>query len=84
MKVYGASKLANVLLTTELARRLEGSGVTANCCHPGVVKTGWGHDGDTSGFLSFGLGVMGTSRVSLPPRRARTSVYLAVPRGGPG
>jgi NAD(P)-dependent dehydrogenase (short-subunit alcohol dehydrogenase family) len=39
-KAYGQSKLANVLFTYELARRLEGSGVTANCMHPGVVGTG--------------------------------------------
>src|SRR6185437_1650272 len=37
---YGMSKLANVLFTYELASRLEGSGVTANCLHPGTVATG--------------------------------------------
>ena len=37
---YGQTKLANVLFTLELARRLEGTGVTANCFHPGVVATG--------------------------------------------
>lgn len=40
---YAASKLANVLFTYELDRRLAGSGVTANCLHPGVVRTSiWG------------------------------------------
>ena len=39
MRAYGASKLANVLFTRELARRLAGSGVTASCLHPGVVAT---------------------------------------------
>lgn len=37
---YGQTKLANVLFTVELARRLEGTGVTANCFHPGLVATG--------------------------------------------
>lgn len=45
--VYGKSKLANVLFTRELARRLEGTGVTANAMHPGLVKTNFGGEGDT-------------------------------------
>jgi NAD(P)-dependent dehydrogenase (short-subunit alcohol dehydrogenase family) len=38
---YGQTKLANILFTVELARRLEGTGVTANCFHPGFVATGF-------------------------------------------
>jgi NAD(P)-dependent dehydrogenase (short-subunit alcohol dehydrogenase family) len=41
-RAYGRSKLANILFTRELARRLAGSGVTANCIHPGRVRTGFG------------------------------------------
>jgi retinol dehydrogenase 12 len=37
---YGTSKLANILFTRALARRLDGSGVVANCLHPGVIRTG--------------------------------------------
>jgi NAD(P)-dependent dehydrogenase (short-subunit alcohol dehydrogenase family) len=43
-KAYGRSKLCNVLFTRELARRLQGTGVTANCLHPGCF-------GDQSGGL---------------------------------
>ena len=39
-QAYANSKLANIIFTYELARRLEGSGVTANCVHPGVIRTG--------------------------------------------
>lgn len=45
MRVYGTSKLANIAFTRELARRLEGSHVTANCMHPGVVATRFGDSG---------------------------------------
>ena len=41
-RVYGHSKLANVLFTVELARRLQGTGVTANAVHPGFVATNFG------------------------------------------
>jgi len=40
MAVYSTSKLANILFTNELANRVEGTGVTANCLHPGVINTG--------------------------------------------
>lgn len=43
-KAYAASKLANILFTRELARRLEATGVTANALHPGLVATNFGHD----------------------------------------
>ena len=48
---YGLSKLCNILWSGELARRLEGAGVTANCFHPGGVNTGFG---------SNSRGLMGT------------------------
>jgi len=47
MRVYGHSKLANLLFTFELARRLDGAGVTANCVHPGAVATGLGKNNGT-------------------------------------
>ena len=43
MKAYGQSKLANILFTRELARRLEGTTATANSLHPGVIASGFGH-----------------------------------------
>ncbi len=76
MQAYGRSKLANILFTTELARRLAGSGVTANCAHPGVVATGFGRDGDTKGVFAFGLKLI-KPFVLTPEKGARTSVYLA-------
>lgn len=76
MQVYGASKLANILFTAELARRLEGSGVTANCCHPGTVATSYGRDGDTKGVLAFGLKLI-KPFVLTPEQGAVTPVYLA-------
>jgi NAD(P)-dependent dehydrogenase (short-subunit alcohol dehydrogenase family) len=52
MTAYGRSKLANILFTRELAHRLAGTGVTANCLHPGFVATGLGQrDGRLFGFM---------------------------------
>jgi retinol dehydrogenase 12 len=76
MQVYSRSKLANIYFTTELARRLAGSGVTANCLHPGTVRTGYGRDGDSRGFLAFGLKIAAPFFLS-PEQGARTSIFLA-------
>src|SRR5271155_54323 len=76
MSVYAKSKLANILFTTELARRLEGTGVTVNALHPGVVATGYGRDGDTGGVISFGLRLIRPFILS-PAKGAETSIYLA-------
>jgi NAD(P)-dependent dehydrogenase (short-subunit alcohol dehydrogenase family) len=76
MRVYGQSKLANILFTLELARRLEGTGVSANSLHPGTVRTGYGADGDTKGFLAFGIKISAPFFLS-PAQGARTSIYLA-------
>ncbi|MBI5668794.1 MAG: SDR family oxidoreductase [Chloroflexi bacterium] len=73
-KAYSQSKLANVLFTYELARRLAGSGVTANVLHPGFVATGFGRTGP--GLMSRVMGLL--HRFALTPEEgARTTVYLA-------
>jgi NAD(P)-dependent dehydrogenase (short-subunit alcohol dehydrogenase family) len=76
MRVYGETKLANILFTTELARRTAGRGVTANSLHPGTVRTGYGRDGDAGGLLALGLRI-GQPLFLSPAKGARTSVYLA-------
>ncbi len=76
MRVYGQSKLANMLFTLELARREKGHGVTANSLHPGTVRTGYGAGGDARGFLAFGIKIASPFFLS-PAKGARTSVYLA-------
>jgi NAD(P)-dependent dehydrogenase (short-subunit alcohol dehydrogenase family) len=71
---YGESKLANILFTRELARRLEGSGVTANCLHPGLVATGFNHNNGLIRSLAMTvLGVLSRS----PEQGAATLVWLA-------
>lgn len=73
MQVYGSSKLLNILWTYELARRLEGSGVTANCLHPGGVNTGLG---DQNAGPLYLLGKLVKIFMRTPERGAETSVYL--------
>ena len=74
MKVYGQSKLANILFTRELARRLEGR-VTVNCLHPGGVTTGLGANNGTR-LHSF-LMTLGRPFLKTPEQGARTSIHLA-------
>ena len=73
---YNRSKLANLLFTRELARRLDGSGVTANALHPGFVASRLGRDGD--GGLAGADVMVAVRPFAISPRRgARTSIYLA-------
>ena len=75
LRAYGESKLANILFTLELASRLAGSNVTANCLHPGVVATNI--------FAAFGgptgkiFSVLLRPFMLSPADGAKTSVYLA-------
>ena len=75
-RVYGKTKLANILFTRELARRWDDTGVTANAVHPGFVASSFGRDGDTGrlGALLFPL----LKPFALSPEQgARTQVYVA-------
>ena len=73
MRAYGQSKLCNILFTRELARRLEGTGVTANALHPGTVRTGVAKE---TGILGLGFRLASPFFLS-PAKGARTSIYLA-------
>ena len=71
---YSQSKLANVLFTYQLAKQLEGTGVTVNSLHPGVVRTGFGRD--QGGLMSI-LVTVGRPFMISPDRAARAAIYLA-------
>lgn len=73
-RAYQQSKLANVLFTRELARRLEGTDVTANCLHPGYVKT---QIFRVEGILGWLLRRAADVFAITPEEGARTSIYLA-------
>lgn len=76
MRAYATSKLCNILFTRELSRRLAGTGVTANSLHPGTVRTGFGQEGDSKGFMRIGLAIIRPFILS-PAGGAKTSIYLA-------
>jgi retinol dehydrogenase-14 len=75
MRAYGSAKLMNIMFIYALSRRLEGSGITANVLHPGLVRTNFGHN--DAGLARRGafkiLGVFSKS----PAQGAETSIYLA-------
>jgi NAD(P)-dependent dehydrogenase (short-subunit alcohol dehydrogenase family) len=73
--VYSKSKLANILFNRELARRIEGTGVTANCLHPGFVATRFGDQ--SGGVLSVALRVVKPVGAISPEKGAQTMIYLA-------
>src|SRR5437588_6775887 len=74
-RAYSQSKLANIMFTYELARRLDGTGVTATVCHPGVVRTSFGAEDQAAHFAVM----IGVARLFMktPAQGALTPVYLA-------
>ncbi|HUH84970.1 MAG TPA: SDR family oxidoreductase [Stellaceae bacterium] len=75
LSVYGRSKLCNILFTRELARRLAGTGVTANCLHPGFVATRIADN--NGGFFGVGVGIAKSLFALSPEKGAETMLYLA-------
>ena len=73
-RVYGMTKLANILFTYELAERLEGTGVVANCLHPGSVNTNFANNNRSLGTLLFRAF---KPFMRTPEQGADTVVYLA-------
>ena len=74
-RAYNQSKLANVMFTNELARRLHGTRVTANSLHPGVVRTNFGAE-DQAWFFTVISRVV-RPLLKTPAQGAQTSIYLA-------
>ena len=76
VKAYSQSKLANVLFTRELARRLKKRRISVNCCHPGAVATNIGIDRET-GFGKTVTGLLAPF-FQTPAEGAGTAIYLAM------
>lgn len=74
-EAYGRSKLANALFSLELARRLEGSGVTSNVIHPGLVQTNIART--APGWIRTGFDLLGGFVAKTPELGAATQVYVA-------
>jgi retinol dehydrogenase 14 len=81
-RAYNQSKLANVMFTYELAKRLEGTGVTATVLHPGITSTDFGREDQARGWGPL-IAVMRRFMKS-PDQGAETSVYLASSLGAEG
>ena len=73
-RAYNQSKLANIMFTNELARRLEGTGVTANSLHPGVVRTNFGAE-DQAWFFTV-ISRVARPLLKTPAEGAQTPIYL--------
>ena len=73
---YARSKLANILFTRELARRLDGTGVTANSLHPGFVASNFAREGDTGKLGNLAM-IAGRPFAISVAKGAQTSVFLA-------
>ena len=76
-KAYGQSKLANILFTKELARKGEGSGVTAYALHPGVIATELGRHLEGMGPVMRCLWSCFTPLIKTPESGANTTIYCA-------
>ena len=74
-RAYSQSKLANIMFTNELARRLKGTGVTATSLHPGVVRTNFG--AEDQAWLFAVIGPVLRPLLKTPAEGAQTSIYLA-------
>src|SRR5262249_47472085 len=74
---YSKSKLANIYFARELARRLDGSGVTANSLHPGFVRSDFGRGGDLGPVYGFGIRYIAGPFAISPEKGARTTIHLA-------
>src|SRR5438477_9388161 len=74
-RAYNQSKLANVMFSNELARRLDGSGVTANSLHPGVVRSNFGAEDQARWFAVMSRVIL--PLLKTPAQGARTPIYLA-------
>jgi NAD(P)-dependent dehydrogenase (short-subunit alcohol dehydrogenase family) len=73
---YARSKLANILFTRELARQLDGSGVTANVVHPGFVASNFAREGDTGKLGNIAM-ILGRPLAITATKGAETSVFVA-------
>jgi NAD(P)-dependent dehydrogenase (short-subunit alcohol dehydrogenase family) len=73
-RAYAQAKLANILFSSELSRRLDGSGVTSNALHPGTVASGFALN--NTGLLRFGI-LLARPFLIGEEKGARTSIYLA-------